>query len=310
MRDEVNRLLITGQVDAEKWGATRDNLSKLLMDSASLTGFSVGQVGEALSKSERAMSGLDVNTKMSVTKELIPYAAAEARLKETSLAESLEAMVGLAHMTGTYEPDKIRDLARKFSYVSLSTNSSLPQFEKTLSYSMPILRTGMGMDPDTVMALTAASQNAGITSTKSGTWLRSFFEGSEPAVGDGKSAKKHNDELRKMGLLDAENRVTWKVRGADGKTDWNASVAREGGMIAEHLKGVPVDERMGVVKNIWGERGGGMASMLSMGTFVEQFTMLASKIQNSKVAPTHLKNTQKTILCKRVAKLGGTSRIY
>jgi len=282
MRDEVNRLMITGQVDAEKWGATREQLGKLLMDSASLTGFSVGQVGEALSKSERAMSGLDVQTKMSVTKELIPYAAAEAKLKETSLAESLQAMVGLAHMTGVYEPDKIRDLARKFSYVSLSTNSSLPQFEKTLSYSMPILRTGMGMDPDTIMALTAVSQNAGITSTKSGTWLRSFFQGSEPAVGDGDAAEKHNAALRKMGLLDRHNRVTWKVNGADGKTDWNASVAKEGGIIQQHLAHVPIDQRMGVVKNIWGERGGATATMLSMNTFVDQFVTLAGKIQKFK----------------------------
>jgi len=279
MRDEVNRLMITGQVDAEKWGATREQLGKLLMDSASLTGFSVKQVGEALSKSERAMSGLDVQTKMSVTKELIPYAAAEARLKETSLAESLQAMVGLAHMTGVYEPDKIKDLARKFSYVSLSTNSSLPQFEKTLSYSMPILRAGMGMDPDTIMALTAVSQNAGITSTKSGTWLRSFFQGSEPAVGGGKAAVKHNNALRDMGLLDRDDMPTWKVTGADGRTDWNASVAKEGGIIQQHLAGVPIDQRMGVVKNIWGERGGASASMLSMNTFVDQFVTLAGKIQ-------------------------------
>ena len=279
MRDEVNRLMITGQVDAEKWGATREQLGKLLMDSASLSGFSVKQVGEALSKSERAMSGLDVQTKMSVTKELIPYAAAEARLKETSLAESLQAMVGLAHMTGVYEPDKIKDLARKFSYVSLSTNSSLPQFEKTLSYSMPILRAGMGMDPDTIMALTAVSQNAGITSTKSGTWLRSFFQNSEPAVGGGKAAVKHNNALQDMGLLDRNDVPTWKITGADGKTDWNASVAKEGGIIQQHLAGLPVDQRMGVVKNIWGERGGGMASMLSMNTFVDQFVTLAGKIQ-------------------------------
>ncbi len=279
MRDEVNRLMITGQVDAEKWGATREQLGKLLMDSASLTAFSVKQVGEALSKSERAMSGLDVQTKMSVTKELIPYAAAEARLKETSLAESLQAMVGLSHMTGVYEPDKIKDLARKFSYVSLSTNSSLPQFEKTLSYSMPILRTGMGMDPDTIMALTAVSQNAGITSTKSGTWLRSFFQGSEPEVGDGEHAKKHNAALRKMGLLNGHNMPTWKVTGADGKTDWNASVAKEGGIIQQHLAHVPIDQRMGVVKNIWGERGGATATMLSMNTFVDQFVTLAGKIQ-------------------------------
>jgi len=282
MRDETNRLMITGQVDAEKWGATREQLGKLLMDSASLTGFSVKQVGEALSKSERAMSGLDVQTKMSVTKELIPYAAAEARLKETSLAESLQAMVGLAHMTGVYEPDKIRDLARKFSYVSLSTNSSLPQFEKTLSYSMPILRTGMGMDPDTIMALTAVSQNAGITSTKSGTWLRSFFQGSEPEVGDGEHAKKHNAALRKMGLLNGHNMPTWKVTGADGRTDWNVSVAKEGGIIQQHLAHVPIDQRMSVVGKIWGERGGAQATMLSMNTFVDQFVTLAGKIQKFK----------------------------
>jgi hypothetical protein len=280
MRDEIQRLMITGQVDPEKFGQTRDQFSKLMQDAASTTGFSVKEVGEALAKSERALAGVDVATKMDVTQALIPYAATEARLKGTGLAEALETMVGLSHMTGTFDVEGVKDLARKFSFVSLATNASLPSFEKTLSYSMPILRTGMGMSPDTIMALTAASQNAGITSTKSGTWLRSFFQGSEPEVGDGDHAEKHNEALRKMGLLDSRNRPTWKVYGDDGKVDWNASVVKEGGIIHDHLAQVPVDERMSTVSKIWGERGGAMASMLSMNTFMEQFSIIAQKIQN------------------------------
>ncbi len=278
MRDEIQKLMLTGQVDPEKFGSTREQFQKLIMDAASSTGFSVKEVGDSLAKSERALAGVDVATKMDVTQALIPYAATEARLKGTGLAEALETMVGLSHMTGTFDVEGVKELARKFSFVSLATNASLPQFEKTLSYSMPILRTGMGMAPDTIMALTAAAQNAGITSTKSGTWLRSFFESTEPEVGDGEHAKKHNAELRKMGLLDRHNAPTWKVYGQDGKVDWNKSVVNEGQIIQEYLKGVPIDDRMGVVKNIWGERGGAMASMLSMNTFMDQFSIIADKI--------------------------------
>ena len=280
MRDEIQRLMLTGQVEPEKFGSTRGQFEKLMMDAASTTGFSVKQVGEALAKSERALAGVDVGTKMNVTQALIPYAATEARLKGTGLAEALETMVGLSHMTGVFDVEGVKDLARKFSFVSLATNASLPSFEKTLSYSMPVLRTGMNMNPDTIMALTAASQNAGITSTKSGTWLRSFFQESEPAVGDSPKALKHNNALRAMGLLDEQNKPTWKVTGADGRVDWNASVVKEGGIIRDHLAGVPVDERMGTVKNVWGERGGAMASMLSMNTFLDQFAIIAKKIQN------------------------------
>lgn len=282
MRDEIQKLMITGQVDPDKFGSTREQFAKLMQDAASTTGFSVKEVGEALAKSERALAGVDVGTKMNVTQALIPYAATEARLKGTGLAEALETMVGLSHMTGVFDTEGVKDLARKFSFVSLATNASLPSFEKTLSYSMPVLRTGMGMNPDTVMALTAAAQNAGITSTKSGTWLRSFFQASEPSVGGDDKATQHNNYLRGMGLLDDKNMPTWKVTGADGKTDWNASVVKEGAIIRDHLAGVPIDERMGTVKNIWGERGGAMASMLSMNTFMEQFSIIAQKIQNFK----------------------------
>ena len=83
------------------------------------------------------------------------------------------------------------------------TPASLPEFTRALSYSMPSLVAGMGMDPTAVMFLTAMNQAAGIKSTKAGTWVQAFFGKLMPDVGINlnRSGVKHNEALSGLGLL-------------------------------------------------------------------------------------------------------------
>ncbi len=283
--DVIAKAGITGQLDMGgdfQNGPQAQAMRDMMKKTASTTGFSLKDSGEAILGVERMMGGLDFDTRLRTMQTLLPIAGAEARLKETTLEESFKALVGIAHMTGTYDPKQLQNLAKQFSFASLVTDASLPQMEKTLSYSLPILHAGLDMDPRSVMMLTTMAQNAGITSTKSGTWLRSFFENSEPMIGSSKLAKAHNASLRRLGMLDADDHVTWRKTGADGKIDWTDSVINLAQNLGPRLHQIPIDERLGTIKNVWGERGGGFAALMGLNTFIEQMPIIADKMKNYK----------------------------
>jgi hypothetical protein len=285
IQDQIARMMITGNIPENQMAAMRPKLHDMIQQMVAQTGFSPKEVGESLLGVERMLGGLPLDQRMNVEQQLIPYAATEARLKETDLKSSFEALVGLAHMTGTFDPAKLPDLLRQFTYTSLITKSPIDQFERTLSYSMPELHAGLGMDPNSIMLLTALSQNAGVTSSKSGTWIRSLFENAEPAVGGSEYAKKHNEALASMGLMDAGGKANWQVAGADGKTDWQQSIIKLSSELHDFVAKTPPDQVLGIMKQALGERGGGEASLLSMQTFVDQLAKLGLNMNSFKGGP-------------------------
>ena len=89
VEDIIARAMLTGQlkVDAgmsqtEAFGKMRDAMREI----ASKTGFSPKEVGEAFLTTERQFGGLSFADRLQLEQTLIPYAAAEARMKETSLS--------------------------------------------------------------------------------------------------------------------------------------------------------------------------------------------------------------------------------
>jgi len=83
--------------------AARDRMMSVIENVARKTGKSPREVGEALLATERNFPGLSFSQRMDLEETMIPYAAGESRMKETSLAQAFEVMSTLPHMTGTYD---------------------------------------------------------------------------------------------------------------------------------------------------------------------------------------------------------------
>ncbi len=135
VEDIVTKAMITGQLPMGAGGAMNSDAGKRLVEmiqkGSSQTGYSVKDTGEAFLGIERMLGGVDFNTRLSVMDTLMPFAGLEARMKEgTSLKESFESFVGIAHMTGEYRPEKLKELAKAFAFTSINTTAPLPQFEK------------------------------------------------------------------------------------------------------------------------------------------------------------------------------------
>jgi hypothetical protein len=281
VEDVAARALITGQIKVDSGMRSTDAFKRLrdvIVKTSTATGFSPKEVGEAILTTERQFGGLSFMKRMQVEETLLPYAAAEARLKETTLPEAFKSLVGLMHMTGTFDPAQLPKLAKQFGYASMITPVPLPQFERALSYSLPILHAGMGMDPGTSMFLTAMTETAGITSSKSGTWIREFFSRLMPDVSGSKHGIAHNAGLEKLGLL-KDGKPTWMVKDASGATDWMSSVGNLSGMLSKSLAAIPDTERLGVLRQTFGAQGGGFGALMNLPQFVEQLPILAEKMK-------------------------------
>ncbi|MEJ2626914.1 MAG: hypothetical protein P8Z80_21210, partial [Pseudolabrys sp.] len=286
IEDIAARALMTGQIKVDGHMRTSEafkRIRKVIRENSAKTGFSPRDVGEAILATERQFGGLSFNKRLNLENSILPYAATEARLKETSLPESFKALVGIAHMTGTYDPKKLPELMREFSYASLITPVKIGQFERALSYSMPILHGGMKMDPQAVMFLTAMAQTAGITNTKSGTWIRSFFQQIMPAQGISllKDKGGHNRALRQFGLLDSHMRPTWEVTGSGGNINWMQSVLKLSNIMSAALERMGPNEFKKLTEAL-GQRGGNFGALMGMPQFVEQFPIVARKMANWK----------------------------
>jgi hypothetical protein len=154
-----------------------------------------------------------------VLPEMLKAAAIEARVKGESPEESMKALIGLAHMTKEYGPEAIKKLAPAFAFLSTANPSSLASIEKSAGYAVPTLQSSLGIDPVQSLLMGTALTRAGATSTKSGTWLREMAIRAMPGTAIFESEKKaeHHDEmLKRIGLLDKDERPTWFT---DGKPD-------------------------------------------------------------------------------------------
>jgi hypothetical protein len=281
LQDAATKILLTGQ--QPNTADARQKIIDQITAGSQQTGFGPMQVAQATLESERVLAGLPFAERMNLEKNLMPSAGYEARMKGTTIEEAQTALVSLAHMAGIYDPKGVEDVANKFAYASTVTNVPIGRFENSLSYSLPELHGALGMDAGSVMLLTAMSQNAGILNTKSGTWIRSMFEGSLPAEGTTEHDKSKNTALRRMGLADDNNKSTWMVPGADGKTDWTASLLKFSEAMNK-FNTIVTDpaQRIGLEKAAFGERGMSEAQIVAGDNFLKQLPQYQQQMDRFK----------------------------
>jgi hypothetical protein len=187
----------------------------------------------------------------------------------------MKSFIGLAHMTKQYSPEAIQKLARPFAYLSTANPSSLGSIEKAAGYAVPILQSGLEVDPMDALLLGTALTRAGATNSKSGTWLREMAVRAMPgtALISSVAARKHNAGLRALGLLDDKDQPTWF---SDGKPDLfkMMDVARE------HANAMPLSQRASVERQVFGAQGAGAFALLSDPAVHEQIKNLRGEMNS------------------------------
>src|SRR5258708_3809602 len=214
MEDAVWQMIYhSGQKNTKE---NKDRFRKIIEEGMKATGFDLKDVAAAGIQDIRMFQGTPGGG-LETLPEMLKIAAVEARVEGTSVKESRTAIIGFAHIFKAYTPEAIKQLAPVFAFLSTANPQSLTSMERAAGYAVPILESGMGIDPVTTALLGTALTRAGITSTKSGTWLRELGTRGLPT-----GKEKHDDALKQLGLIDADGKPTWFT---NGKPDIEKAIA-------------------------------------------------------------------------------------
>jgi hypothetical protein len=221
------------------------------------SGYNVHDVGEAALQEMRMFQGTP-GKGIDILPEMLEIASKEARAKGSSLTESMKSFIGLAHMTQAYSPEEIKKLAPAFAYMSVANPTSLSSIERAAGYAVPLLKSGLGVDPLDSLLLGTVLTRAGATSTKSGTWLREMALRAMPGTSmmSKMAFKKHEEALKAFGLVDDNNKPTWFT---DGKPDLLKMLDIAGA----RAQTIPFEKRAAYERGLFGAQGGGGFALLS-----------------------------------------------
>jgi hypothetical protein len=251
-----------------------DKFRSIIQGAMSKTGKSLKEVTDAAKQEIRMFVGTPGGG-IDVLPEMLQAAATESRLKGTSVEESMTALIGLSHMTKEYGPDAIKKLAPAFAFLSSSNPSSLGSMEKAASYAVPILQSGMEIDPMQTLLLGTALTRAGATNSKSGTWLRNMMLNSMPGTSlmSKIAFEKHEEALKALGLVDDKNNPTWFT---NGKPDPFKML----GIASEHAADIPLTKRAAYEKQLFGSQGFGGFALLADPAVRQQVGALGTEMNS------------------------------
>lgn len=243
----------------EQNDANRAKFRKILQDSMISSGFGLKDIGESALQEVRMFKGTPGGG-IDVLPEMLRAATTEAMLKGGSTPqEAMTALIGLSHMTKQYDPASIKKLAPAFAFYSTANPANLASIERAAGYAVPLLQSGLDIDPMESMLLGTALTRAGATNTKSGTWLREMALRAMPGTSlQSKTAyKKHEAALKRLGLVDEAGAPTWFD--AQGKPD----IAKMLDIAGPAAANIPVTERAGLERQLFGAQGGGAFALLA-----------------------------------------------
>ena len=283
LNDILTRAVMTDGTPISQQGAAIGAYRTRIMREAGRYGYAAhGLVdfADAYLSSSRLLRGMPQAQRMGIVDTIMPYAAQEAFLKQISLNESLSAFVGAAHMAGAYSQKDIAHILPALISTSMATNASMSRIESAAGYAVPILRTGLGIDPAQVFTMLAIMQRAGIKNTKSGTWLADLFMNAIP--GNLGAGLLHNTRqvqaLRHLGLLDAHNHLTYLDKGG------HLLPLRMIEQLATGLAKLSPTERAAYMKQAFGTQGSRAGALLEdpkVRAMIPMLEAAASKLENT-----------------------------
>jgi hypothetical protein len=258
-----------------EWKSNRDRFRKMLQDAGIQTGFGEHDISLAAQQELRMFGGTGGSNGVNVLPKMLRYAATEARLKGTSLEESMSSLTGLAHMLQKYGEVDVDKIAPAFSALSTRNPMSLAQQERAFGYAVPLLHSSLGIDPFSIMAGSTALARAGITNTKGGTWLREMAVRAMPGTSlmSKVAFRKHEEALKAFGLIDEQHKPTWFT---DGHGDFMKLLK----IASENAARIPMEKRASFERQLFGAQGSGALAVLSEPAVRQQMGLLYGEMTN------------------------------
>ena len=280
IRDAVTRAILTAGEKLSDAGfeATEAELELIIKDAAHGTGLQPSEVAGAIPAIVRQMSGFPMAERMAVMPKVLRFAALEERFKGVPLSEGAESIIGLIHMQQQYGAKEINELTKTVFAASLVTPLTLQQLTRASGYALPITQQLEGVDPHDLVLSLAFMERAGISNTKSGTWMLAFYQHLIEGTRGGNLLKddSHGAALRALGLADSSGHLTFLDPA--GKVDTEVALGHIHELLA-HAKDTMTPEQFTGFENqalykAFGTQGERAAAMLLSPAYGEQMPEL------------------------------------
>ena len=258
----------------------RAQFIQLVKSVSTETGVPMHDVGEALTTDIRQGKGFSWDQRLGGARSLLTTAAQEAQLKGVSYKESSEALIGFAHMLKEYDPTNMTNIYPELQYLATSSPASLAKITRAAGYHIPAT-SALGVNPLDELILQTGLERAGISNTKSGTWLREMARGAlvpeMDIVGKEKYDKKMR-ELKELGLVDEAGKSTWFHAGQGGKPDELKMLQQ----IAEAARHIAPERMFQLERSLMGAQGAGAVGTLADPRVLPQLETMREEIRNIK----------------------------
>jgi hypothetical protein len=208
MQGIINNTLAISGINPGASGSQnlRKSLISMIEKASSTTGIGTGTLAEGFLRMRQVDSYLPIDT----LEKLFPFAAKAAMIQQqvhgTSPVETMTALQEYAHMTGIYDPARLKKVMNYADWASSLSVESLPRLLNAASYAMPTGRAMMNVDPDEIIESIIFMKAAGVKNTKSGTWLANAILNTIPKM-HGTGLFKTSPQmaaLREMGEIDSK----------------------------------------------------------------------------------------------------------
>jgi hypothetical protein len=252
---ELGEAAWLAQFHLEGGKTTPGMLEKLrtdIQEVSSLTGFDIRDVGEAFEDVFRQTQGMG-GDREAFAKEVVKSASAEARAKRTTIKEATSSLTGFAHQFRDYDVETFKKALPYIEFLSTTDPRSLKRMMTAGGYAIPTA-IAAGVNPMEAVELGGIMAAAGITNTKTGTWLRAFIQGGLGAL---PLTPRRFGAGQDLGILSPEGKST--VLNPDGTLNMTKLMAT----IAEHTKGMTPSDLAYNMRSYFGEQGAGAANLFN-----------------------------------------------
>jgi hypothetical protein len=252
--------------DAE---AKKKELTQAIIDQAQKTKLPLKTVAKMALDEIKTNANQPWEARMRMLPLVIQSAAREAYIKDTDPESATSAFVGQLHQIRAFTPAEVEKYGPMIAFFAAKDPNSIVNIAKSGGYHTPIATSLMGIPIEQDLAAQTILDRTGVGG-KSGTWLREIATRAAKPVHDKFYAAKVA-RLKAFGLMTEDEHSTPIM--TDGHFDEQKLLH----ILNQKLKGIPVEEKAGRLKSIFGERGSMGIALLTEDKMLKQYDELLAE---------------------------------
>lgn len=210
------------------------------------------------------------------------FADVQLLMKGTPYQESVLEAVRLAHTAQLYTPKALSSYLDTLTKASIITGGNITELGTALKYSQGTAQTALGVDPKTMVLLTALLNRLGFSGSRGGTNLIDAMIRTMPGIfGSGLLEGKSNEALRAMGLTDSKGHSLVFTNGKFDVMKWMEGLSHY--VNAEMRRDPEAIARQKILTNFqhaFGAQGRRVATLLANPKALQQLMLMDTQFSN------------------------------